>query len=182
LNERIGVVKAYVSRVGSGPVMGELDYNKDIGRFIQTEGGEFGTTTGRPRRIAWLDLVSLRYAIRINGLTGLAITKLDILGLLESFKVILFYEHKETGEKNYSKYPAQLSKFSDYVPVFREFKGWGKLESVEWLKLIKSGFDSFPVKLKEFVSFIETETKIQVYIISVGQDRDLTYEKVKILN
>ena len=177
ITDRIGVVKAYTSRVGGGPVMGELDYTKDPGKLIQTEGYEFGTTTGRPRRIAWLDLVAVRYTIRINGLTGLAITKVDILGLLPEFQVIVAYEDPETHTQITSQFPAQLSKFSTYKPVLKTFKGWGKKEQSEWSQLIKQGFDHFPAELKTFIEFIETETKTPVYIIGLGPERELTYEK-----
>ena len=181
LNERIGVVKAYTSRVGGGPVMGELDYTKDVGKFIQQEGDEFGTTTGRPRRIAWLDLVAIRYATRINGLTGLAITKVDILGLLEEFNVIVSYEDKSIGEKNFSHFPAQLSKFSIYKPILQTFKGWGRKTDDEWKSIMKKGYESFPKELQTFISFIEKETKVPVYIIGLGQSRALTFEKIKII-
>ena len=181
LNERIGVVKAYTSRVGGGPVMGELDYTKDVGKFIQQEGYEFGTTTGRPRRIAWLDLVAIRYAIRINGLTGLAITKVDILGMLTEFNVITSYENQTNGEKNYSQFPAQLSKFTTYKPIFQRFKGWGKKTDDEWKAYMDKGYESFPNELKQFIAFIEKETGTPIYVIGLGQSRDLTFEKIKVI-
>lgn len=181
LHERIGVVKAYTSRVGGGPVMAELDYTVGDGKFIQTEGYEFGTTTGRPRRIAWLDLVAVRYAIRINGLTGLAITKVDILGMLDKFSVVTAYEDPATGEKNLSHFPAQLSQFSTYKPVLQTFKGWGKKTAKEWTELMNKGYDQFPKELQEYISFIEKETKTPVYIIGLGQSRDLTFEKVQVI-
>ena len=181
LNERIGVVKAYTSRVGGGPVMSELDYTKDVGKLIQQEGFEFGTTTGRPRRIAWLDLVAIRYSIRINGLTGIALTKVDILGLLPEFKVVVAYENQETGKKILSQFPAQLTKFSEFKPVLTSFKGWGKRTTEEWKGLMEKGYESFPKELKEFISFIERETKTPIYVIGLGQERELTFEKVKII-
>lgn len=181
LHERIGVVKAYTSRVGGGPVMAELDYTEGVGKFIQQEGYEFGTTTGRPRRIAWLDLVAVRYAIRINGLTGLALTKVDILGMLEEFSVITAYEDPTTGEKNFSHFPAQLSQFSTYKPILQTFKGWGKKTGEEWAGLMKKGYDQFPKELQEFISFIEKETKTPVYVIGLGPARDLTFEKIQVI-
>ncbi len=181
LIERIGVVKAFTSRVGAGPVMGELDYTKDPGKLIQTEGYEFGTTTGRPRRIAWLDLVALRYAIRINGLTGLAITKVDILGILPEFKVIIAYKDPESGKTIESQFPAQLSKFEIYQPIFKTFKGWGKKTDDEWKKFIEKGYESFPKELREFVEFIEKETKTPAYVIGLGRSRELALEKIKII-
>lgn len=181
LNERIGVVKAFTSRVGGGPVIGELDNTQGPGGFIQREGHEFGTTTGRPRRIAWLDLVAIRYTIRINGLTGLALTKVDILGMLDEFNVITSYDDPATGKKIYSQFPAQLSKFSSLKPNLVNFKGWGKKTPDEWKKFMENGYESFPKGLKEFVTFIEKETRTPIYIIGLGQDRELTFEKVKII-
>lgn len=181
LTERIGVVKAFTSRVGGGPVMGELDYTQGDGKLIQTEGAEFGTTTGRPRRIAWLDLVAIKYAIRINGLTGLAITKVDILGILPECKVIVGYKEKISGKIIESQFPAQLSKFESCEPIYKTFKGWGKKTEDEWKEIIKQGYGSFPKELREFIEFIEKETKVQAYIIGLGQSRDLTFEKIKII-
>ena len=178
ITDRIGVVKAYTSRVGGGPVMGELDYTKDPGKLIQTEGYEFGTTTGRPRRIAWLDLVAVRYTIRINGLTGLAITKVDILGLLPEFQVIIAYEDPETHTQVKSQFPAQLKKFSTYKPVLKTFKGWGKKEPAQWKQLMSQGFEHFPAELQTFIEFIEKETKTPVYIIGLGPEREFTFEKI----
>ena len=182
LIDRIGVVKAFTSRVGGGPVMGELDYTVDPGKLIQHEGHEFGTTTGRPRRIAWLDLVAVRYTIRINGLTGLAITKVDILGMLPEFQVIIAYEDPDKKTKITSQFPALLSKFTSNKPVYKSFKGWGKKEPEEWKELMKKGFKNFPKELQEFIEYIEQETKTKVYLIGLGPDRELTYEKEKLLD
>ncbi|MFV2016676.1 MAG: adenylosuccinate synthetase, partial [Candidatus Heimdallarchaeota archaeon] len=176
LNERIGVVKAFTSRVGAGPVMGELDIQKNPGKILQIEGKEFGTTTGRPRRMAWLDIVALRYSCRINGFTGLAITKLDILGILKFFSVISSYKNNETQEEIFSCFPAQLSKFSKIKPVLKEFKGWGHYSREKWLAMMEKGFQSFPSELKEFLNFLETETETPIYLIGVGPDRELTFE------
>ena len=180
LNERIGVVKAYTSRVGSGPLIGELDYTNDPGKFIQVEGHEFGTTTGRPRRIAWLDLVAVRYACRVNGLTGLALTKLDILGMLQEFKVIVAYRNIESGETNLSSFPAQLSLFRKYEPVYKSFTGWGKKSTAEWKNIITKGYNELPLELINFIKFIEQETRTPVYILGLGPERDLTLEKREI--
>ena len=181
LTERIGVVKAFTSRVGGGPVMGELDYTQGIGKLIQTEGNEFGTTTGRPRRIAWLDLVAIKYVIRINGLTGLAITKVDILGLVPEINVIVGYNDTETSKIIESQFPAQLSKFESCQPIYRSFKGWGKKTDDQWRECIKKGYESFPKELREFIEFIEKETKTPAYVIGLGQSRELTFEKIKII-
>ncbi|MHA2252075.1 MAG: adenylosuccinate synthetase, partial [Candidatus Kariarchaeaceae archaeon] len=177
LNERIGVVKAYVSRVGEGPLMGELDTSINPGKLIQIEGAEFGTTTGRPRRVAWLDLVTVKYSCRVNGLTGIALTKLDILGLLDEFSVITEYRNSETGDVATS-YPARIIDFNKYKPVTKNFMGWGKYTRQEWLQMMERGWNSFPGELKKFVDFIEKETKVPVITLGLGPERKLTFEKV----
>jgi adenylosuccinate synthase len=176
LNERIGIVKAYVSRVGAGPLMGELDTSQNPGKFIQIKGGEFGTTTGRPRRIAWLDLVAVKYACRVNGLTGIALTKLDILGMLDTFYVICEYRDEEHNIR--STFPARIGDFERLQPVTKEFSGWGNLSSDEWVALMEKGWDVFPQELINFINFIESEVKIPVVILGLGPDRRLTFEKI----
>ena len=175
LNERIGVVKAYVSRVGAGPLMGELDTSVNPGKTLQIEGGEFGTTPGRPRRIAWLDLVAVKYTCRVNGLTGIAMTKLDILGILDKLQVICEYEDNE--QKINSTFPARIDDFKRLQPVTKNFSGWGKLSREEWLGLMEKGWAVFPKELKDFINFIEEEINIPVVILGLGPERKLTFEK-----
>lgn len=177
LNERIGVVKAFVSRVGSGPLMGELDTTINHGKMIQTTGKEFGTTTGRPRRIAWLDLVSLKYACRINGLTGLAITKLDIIGLLETIQVITAYRDRRGDNTELANWPAIISDFDNYDPVTKDFSGWGHFPNKKWEQMCVKGWKSFPSALKQYVDFIEQETQTPVVLIGVGAGRNATFER-----
>ncbi|MHA2367070.1 MAG: adenylosuccinate synthetase, partial [Candidatus Hodarchaeales archaeon] len=179
LNERIGVVKAYVSRVGGGPVMGELDTTQNPGKIIQTEGAEFGTTTGRPRRVAWLDFVALKYSCRINGLTGLAITKLDVLGLLDSFQVITSYQNANK-EVLIETFPAKISDFDTYNPIMKEFPGWGYYSEEDWMNMITKGWNAFPKTLQQFIEFIEQETKISVILMSVGPQRLATFERINL--
>lgn len=179
LNERIGVVKSYVSRVGSGPLMGELDTTENPGKLLQIEGAEFGTTTGRPRKVAWLDLVAVKYACRLNGLTGLAITKLDILGILDEFKVITEYQDSETEEKS-TTFPARIKDFERFQPITKAFLGWGRFTADEWIALMKEGWKAFPENLKNFINFLEKETKVPVFIIGLGPERKLTFEKIKL--
>lgn len=176
LEERIGVVKAFTSRVGGGPVIGELDYTVNPGKLIQTEGHEFGTTTGRPRRIAWLDLVALKYSTRINGFTGLALTKLDILGLLDNFYVITAYKNKKT-KKDTSSFPADIFLLDSYEPVLKEFQGWGHYSKEDWLSMMEKGYFSFPKSMKMLIAYIEDELKVPIYLLGLGPERKLTFEK-----
>jgi adenylosuccinate synthase len=174
LNERIGVVKAYTSRVGEGPFISELNASENPGKYIQQTGAEFGTTTGRPRRIGWLDLVSIKYSARLNSLTGLAITKLDIIGGLDVFKVVTKYL-THTGEETTSL-PPSVMQIKNFKPIFKEFKGWGTFSKEEYSNICNRKVSEIPSLIKEFISFIETYLKVPVYIASFGPDRELTLE------
>ena len=119
ISKVLGVVKAYTTRVGAGPFPTEI---KDaLGDAIREKGGEYGATTGRPRRCGWLDMVILRHSARINGLTGIAITKLDILDGLESIKICTSYKH---NGKIYREFPKELNIFQECEPVYEEMQGW----------------------------------------------------------
>lgn len=178
LNERIGVIKAFTSRVGGGPLMAELDYTIEPGKTLQAEGrfgGEFGTTSGRPRRMAWLDLVALRYSCRVNGYTGLAITKLDILGYIDRFSVIEKYENTK-GDVIHSIFPARLSSYDEYKPVLRDFTSWEKYSKEEWEEMMRNGYSSFPEKLKQFITYLEEQLNTPIYLLGLGPERELTFE------
>ncbi len=157
-----GITKAYCTRVGSGPFPTELfDEN---GEKLRSEGHEYGATTGRPRRCGWLDLPALKYAVMINGVTDLMLMKTDILNGFDTIKVAVKYKinGKETGEIPYDFDDSPIE------PVYKEFKGWKK--SLEGIK----DFDDLPVELKNYIAFIEKETKVPVMIISTGPDREET--------
>ncbi len=152
----VGVTKAYTTRVGKGPFPTEL--NDEMGEIIRKNGNEFGATTGRPRRCGWLDLVALRYAVILNGVTELAITKIDVLSGLEEIKVAVAYELD--GET--LKYPPiTLSDWARVKPVYRTFKGWEKF----WGTIL-------PVEAEEFVEYIESELSVKATLVSTGKDRD----------
>ena len=160
----IGVAKAYVTRVGEGPFVTELF--DDNGKHLQVKGKEFGATTGRPRRCGWQDLVSLKYAARINGLTGWAITKLDILDGLENLKLCTHYEIN--GEKT-DIFPRDMEKYARAKPVYKDFKGWGE---IDWPQI--KTFEDLPEEIKIYLRFIEQETGVPIATISVGPARNET--------
>ncbi len=157
----LGVVKAYTTRVGAGPFPTEI---KDaMGDAIREKGGEYGATTGRPRRCGWLDMVILRHSARINGLTGIAITKLDILDGLETIKICTSYKH---NGKTYKEFPKELNIFQECEPVYEETKGW--TESTIGIK----DFEKLPDAAKAYVKKIENMLGVEAHIISTGQRRD----------
>jgi len=163
IDEVIGIVKAYTTRVGAGPFPSELF--DDIGDQIQKTGAEFGATTGRRRRCGWLDTVILKNSVRLNGLTGLAITKLDVLDGLDSVKICTGYEYK--GEI-ISDFPASLDVLADCKPVYETLPGWA--ENLSVLRKI----EDFPPNAKSYLDRIAELTETDLHIVSVGPDRDQT--------
>ncbi len=158
----VGVVKAYTSRVGNGPFPTEL--LDKTGDAIREKGFEYGTTTGRPRRIGWLDLVAVKYACRINGIEELAITKLDTLGGFPKLKVCTAYE---CDGKKLENYPAQSSLLPKCKPIYEEFAGWGELVGKKKLSELDSN-------CKKYVDFISKHCGVKVSIFSIGPGREET--------
>ena len=169
IDEILGVVKAYTSRVGAGPLPTEL--TDETGRRLQEKGKEFGTVTGRRRRCGWLDGVALRYASRINGLTGIALTKLDTLGGFDPVKICVDYQ---VDGKTVSEQPSSIRVFSKCIPVYEEMAGWPDLNEVEWASIASHGYAALPEETKSYVKRIEGITRTKVKIISVGESRDAT--------
>lgn len=161
----IGVSKAYMTRVGEGPFPTEL--LGELGEKIREVGVEFGTTTGRPRRCGWFDAVLGRYAVRINGLDCLAITKLDVLDDLEEIEVCVEYKGRQSG-KTYRNLPSIGANFADMVPVYKKLPGWKK-STVE-CRSVKD----LPDAAKNYLDFLENELDVPVAIVSVGPNRDNT--------
>lgn len=159
----IGVAKAYTTRVGEGPFPTEL--NDKILEYFRSEGGEFGATTGRPRRCGWLDLVLLRRAVIINNVTDLVVTKLDVLGGLEKIKVCVAYKYKG---KILKSFPYSLE---NVQPVYKEFKGWGSC-----INKIRN-FSKLPQAAREYIKFIESFLGIKVKFISVGERREAIFKR-----
>ncbi|MCJ7716255.1 MAG: adenylosuccinate synthetase, partial [Anaerolineales bacterium] len=160
----IGVVKAFQTRVGEGPFPTELF--DDIAIRLRGTGtndwDEFGTTTGRPRRVGWLDIVLLRYACRINGITELAITKLDILSGLDSLKIC--YEYRN-GDEVYPDLPLGPADLSQYEPVYEEIPGWE--EDITGIR----SWNDLSERAQKYINHIEDLTGLPVKIISVGPER-----------
>lgn len=164
IGEVLGIVKAYCTRVGSGPFPTEL--NDDTGELMRKAGHEFGSTTGRPRRCGWLDLPALKYSIMLNGVTQLIITKADVLNDFDAIQVCIGYN---TPDGFISHYPYSLDETIE--PVYIELKGWKK--DITQMKEIKE----LPKELMDYISFIEKETGVPVSIISLGPDRNATVFK-----
>ncbi len=159
----LGVVKAYTTRVGEGPFPSELF--DDVGEYIREKGHEYGTTTGRSRRCGWFDAVIVNFAVRVNGLTSLALTKLDTLAGIETLKICTGYEYKG---KIITDFPADLDELAKYKPVYKEFKGWN-----EDISKCKS-YDELPETTKAYIKAIEEMTDTPAAILSIGPNRKET--------
>ena len=161
----IGIFKAYCTRVGSGPFPTEL--LDEVGESIRQEGREFGSTTGRPRRCGWIDLVQLKYAIMINGVTELSMMKADILSIFDKIKICTHYEID--GEK-ISDFPYDVNDL-DVKPIYIEMDGWKKdLTAL-------SQYNDAPIELKNYVEYLEKELNVPITLVSVGPDRKQTLLK-----
>lgn len=163
IDEVVGVCKAYATRVGEGPFPTEL--LDERGRTLRDVGHEFGTTTGRERRCGWLDLVALRYAVRVNGLTGLVITKLDVLNGFDEIEVCTAYRH---GSELIHEMPRHQSVFHKVEPVYERFPGW---------KTDISGartMSDLPKAAREYLDFIAQHTETPLTLVSVGPHREET--------
>jgi len=165
LDEVIGISKAYVTRVGEGPFPTEL--HDEMGDTLRKAGNEFGSTTGRPRRTGWLDVVALREAVRLNGMTGLAITKMDVLNELETIRVCTAYSYKGELLNDFPRDPEVLA---ECTPVYEEVPGWqsdicGVTE-----------YPSLPEQARAYLKQIEEWVECPVALVSVGPRRDQTIQ------
>ncbi|BBO66873.1 adenylosuccinate synthetase [Desulfosarcina alkanivorans] len=163
INGVVGIVKAYTTRVGAGPFPSELF--DDIGDRIQKTGDEFGATTGRRRRCGWLDTVILNNAVRLNGLTGLAITKLDVLSELDELKVCTAYT---LDGRQIDDVPANLNHLAACAPVYETLPGWR--EDIRGVRR----FEDLPDLARQYLARIESLTGVPIQIVSVGPGRDET--------
>ena len=161
----IGVTKAYITRVGEGPFITEL--TDEIGERIRQIGGEFGTTTGRPRRCGWFDAVLSRYCVLVGGLTQMAITKIDVFNDFDELKVCVAYKDKRDG-KIYKDYPTDINLHKYLEPVYETFKGWNSDISNA------KSLDELPENAKIYLNKLEELVGIPIKIISVGPDREQT--------
>jgi adenylosuccinate synthase len=171
--EVVGIVKAYLSRVGEGPMPTELDGGEraeTLADYIREKGGEFGTVTGRPRRIGWLDGPMLRHAARVSGFTGVAVNHLDVLAGLDELRVADAYElDGETVETM----PATTEEWSRCEPVLREFDTWAE---TDWGAVAADGYDALPTAAQEYLDYLSEVVDAPVYAVGVGPDREQTVE------
>lgn len=161
INKILGIVKAYTTRVGEGPFPTEI--TDKLGVMIREKGGEYGATTGRPRRCGWLDMVMLRHAMRINRFNGIILTKLDILDGMDTIKICTGYI---CDGKQLEEFPKDLHQLEKCKPVYEEFKGWK--EQTTGVK----DFENLPKEAKSYIKSIERMLGTEVEIVSTGQKRD----------
>ncbi|HWJ02970.1 MAG TPA: adenylosuccinate synthase [Verrucomicrobiae bacterium] len=163
IDKVVGVVKAYTTRVGAGPFPTEL--LDDVGEDIRQKGREFGTTTGRPRRCGWFDAVIGRFAARVNGIDAFAVTKLDVLGGLETIKICTGYKYQDSI---LTEFPLSQKVLEACEPVYEEMPGWS-----EDLSSIRS-FEELPETAKSFLARIKELTGVELFLVAVGPRRDET--------
>jgi len=161
IHKVIGVVKAYVTRVGAGPFPTELP--TDMNEQIRQKGEEFGATTGRPRQCGWFDAVAARYAVRVNSFTSIAITKLDILDELESMKLCVGYRY---NGKTITEFPSQIHILENCEPVYESMEGW-RTDTSELRK-----YQDLPEKARKYVERISQLMETKVELVAVGPERD----------
>ncbi|MEK9657599.1 MAG: adenylosuccinate synthase [bacterium] len=165
----IGVTKAYVTRVGEGPFPTEQE--NQIGKHLQERGAEFGTTTGRIRRCGWLDLVILRYAIRINGITEICLTKLDVLDHMETIQVCTGYK---TQDGIINEFPQDLETFTNCSPIYESLPGWKTDIST------LTSYQDLPKNAKAYIQYIEKKVGVEITMVSVGSKRRQTIHLLRV--
>lgn len=163
IGEVLGVIKAYTTRVGEGPF--PTEETGELGELLRRRGAEFGTTTGRPRRCGWFDGVVARYAARVNGLTGLAVTKLDILSGID--KLLLAYAYR-LGERTIIDLPSDQDELKHCVPLYHELPGWK--EDISKVRRL----DGLPGEARRYLQCLEEAAGVKIAIISVGPEREQT--------
>jgi adenylosuccinate synthase len=166
----LGVFKAYCTRVGSGPMPTEL--KDETGDLIRERAHEYGTTTGRPRRCGWFDAVASRFSTRVNGFTGVAITRLDILDILPSLKICVGYKLED---KTINDFPASVAALAKCQPVYEELPGW-QTPTTD----IRS-YDQLPAEARKYIARIEELAGCPVNLICVGPEREQVIEKTPVL-
>ena len=160
INNIIGITKAYTTRVGSGPFPSEVE--GEDGEHIRKKGGEFGSTTGRPRRCGWFDAVAIQHSVRISGVDSLIVTKLDVLDDQDTIKICTGYKY---NEKLYKTFPADIDVLNNCEPVYEEVPGWN--EDTSGMR----SAESLPEKAKDYIKRIENIIGVKVKMVSVGPER-----------
>lgn len=172
INQVIGVAKAYTTRVGAGIFPTEI--GGKLGERLREVGQEYGTTTGRPRRVGWLDIPLLRYAIRISGVDWIALTKLDVLSGLEKIRICVEYE---LNGKILGMAPPGVRLLNMVKPVYEEIKGWGKISEDEWKRIAERGWGALPDEAKAYIEFLEDLLGKPIKLISVGAEAGMEVER-----
>jgi adenylosuccinate synthase len=163
----LGVMKAYTTRVGGGPFPTEL--KSKLGETLRSRGGEYGATTGRPRRCGWLDAVGLRHAVKINDFTGIALTKLDVLDELDKIKICIAYRHKNSYKnttQRLTEMPQNHRILEECEPIYKEFDGWKK--STQGITRLRD----LPKQARAYIEYIEELLNVRIDLISTGQRRE----------
>ncbi|AXR81732.1 adenylosuccinate synthase [Natrarchaeobaculum sulfurireducens] len=182
--EIVGIVKGYLSRVGTGPLPTELggvegqtpgydpaeadEAEEELATYIRDEGGEYGTVTGRPRRVGWLDLPMLRHAARASSFTGLAINHVDVLAGLEEVKIGVSYDFD--GEELLTM-PPTTEQWGQCEATFETFEGW---PDVDWAAVAAEGYDAIPENARDYLEFVSDELDVPIYAVGVGPGREET--------
>jgi adenylosuccinate synthase len=164
ISKVVGICKAYTTRVGEGPFSTEL--KDDIGDHIQQVGQEFGATTGRKRRCGWLDMVLVRHAVRVSGISFLAITKLDVLTGLDKLKICVGYKHADSQITHAA--PASIKALSECQPVYEEFDGW-KEDIIHAREM-----NELPANARKYLKRLEELAEAKIILVSVGAGREET--------
>jgi len=169
INKVMGITKAYTTRVGRGPFPTEL--TGELGEHIRQKGGEFGATTGRPRRCGWFDAVLVNYAVRINGMDCMVLTKIDVLSDFDKIKICTSYKYNGDTIK---EFPINIETLQNCIPIYEEMEGWkGDVSQI-------TKYENLPKQLKAYISRIEELVKTKVVIISVGPKRSQTVIREKV--
>jgi len=167
----VGVMKAYTTRVGAGPFPTEL--TDTTAERIREKGGEYGTTTGRPRRIGWLDIPAIKHAVRLNGVQEITVTKVDVLSDLPTIKACERYmvDGHETD-----RFSEALDFIEEVKPILVEFKGWSAGQE-EWVKAVKGGWDNLPDTLREYLEWVEKKVDAKISLVSVGEEAGMVVRR-----
>jgi adenylosuccinate synthase len=174
VDQCFGITKAYTTRVGNGPFPSELSLEGGPGMHMAQVGNEYGTTTGRPRRTGWLDMVALRESNRINGYTGLVVTKLDVLGGLDELRICIGYE---LDGRTLHVMPTTSEDLARCTPIYETHPGFPAISMDEWIAMADAsrsedtGFDTFPEVIKKYIARIEYLAGVPIVSVGVGPDR-----------
>ncbi|MEE2606365.1 MAG: adenylosuccinate synthase [Candidatus Thermoplasmatota archaeon] len=174
VDQCFGITKAYTTRVGNGPFPSELPLDEGSGMHMAQVGNEYGTTTGRPRRTGWLDMVALRESNRINGYTGLVVTKLDVLGGLDELRICIGYE---MDGRTLHVMPTTSEDLARCSPIYETHPGFPAMPQEDWIAMAEdsrsegTGFDAFPKVIKDYLVRIEQLAGVSIVSVGVGPDR-----------